>query len=38
MVNAMKPVNDDSFTWQTIDRTAGGELLPNIDEILIVRR
>jgi len=37
MVNAMKPVNEDSFTWQTIDRTAGGELLPNIDEILIVR-
>ena len=37
MVNAMKPVNEDSFTWQTIDRTAGGELLPNIGEILIVR-
>ena len=38
MVNAMKQVDEDSFTWQTIDRTAGGELLPNIDEILIVRR
>jgi len=37
MVNAMKQVDDDSFTWQTIDRTAGGELLPSIDEILIVR-
>ena len=37
MVNAMKPKDDNSFTWQTIDRTAGGELLPNIDEILIVR-
>jgi uncharacterized protein (TIGR02246 family) len=38
MVNAMKQVDDNSFTWQTIDRTAGGELLPSIDEILIVRR
>ncbi len=38
MVNTMKQVDDDSFTWQTIDRTAGSELLPSIDEILIVRR
>ncbi len=38
MVNVMKPVNENSFTWQTIERTAGGELLPNIDEVLIVRR
>ena len=38
MVNTMKQVDENSFTWQTIDRTAGGELLPSIDEILIVRR
>lgn len=38
MVNVMKPVDENTFTWQTIDRTAGGELLPNIDEIVIVRR
>jgi uncharacterized protein (TIGR02246 family) len=38
MINVMKPVDDNSFTWQTIERTAGGELLPNIDEIAIVRR
>ena len=38
MVNVMKPVDDNSFTWQTIERTAGSELLPNIDEIAIVRR
>jgi len=37
MVNAMKQVDENSFTWQTIDRTAGGELLPSIAEILIVR-
>jgi uncharacterized protein (TIGR02246 family) len=38
MINVMKQVDENSFTWQTIERTAGGELLPNIDEILIVRQ
>ena len=38
MINVMKPVDENSFTWQTIERTAGGELLPNIEEIVIVRR
>jgi hypothetical protein len=37
MINVMKPVDDNSFTWQTIERTADGELLPNIDEVVIVR-
>lgn len=36
-VNVMKPVDADSFTWQTIERTAGGELLPNVAEVQIVR-
>jgi uncharacterized protein (TIGR02246 family) len=38
MINVMKKVGDDSFTWQTIERTAGEELLPNIGEMAIVRR
>jgi uncharacterized protein (TIGR02246 family) len=38
MINVMKQVDENSFTWQTIERTAGEELLPNIDEIQIVRR
>jgi uncharacterized protein (TIGR02246 family) len=38
MINVMKQVDEKSFTWQTIERTAGDELLPNIDEILIVRQ
>jgi uncharacterized protein (TIGR02246 family) len=38
MINVMKQVDEKSFRWQTIERTAGGELLPNIDEILIVRQ
>jgi uncharacterized protein (TIGR02246 family) len=38
MTNVVKQVDQNSFTWQTIERTAGGELLPNIDEVLIVRQ
>ena len=38
MINVIKPVDKNSYTWQTVERTAGGELLPNIDEVLIVRR
>jgi hypothetical protein len=38
MVNVVKPVDENSFTWQTIERTVGGELLPNIDEVTIVRQ
>ena len=37
MLNVIKPVDQNSFTWQTVERTAGGELLPNINEVLIVR-
>ena len=37
-INIMKPVDANSFTWQTTERTAGGELLPNVDEVLIVRK
>jgi uncharacterized protein (TIGR02246 family) len=38
MVNVMKIVDEHSFTWRTIERTAGGDLLPNIDEVLVVRQ
>ena len=37
MVNVIKPVDDNSFTWQTVERMVGNELLPNINEIVIVR-
>jgi uncharacterized protein (TIGR02246 family) len=37
MVNLIKQIDANSFTWQTVERTAGGELLPNINEVLIVR-
>ena len=38
MINVLKQVDDHSLTWQTIERSAGDELLPNIDEIRIVRQ
>ena len=37
MTNVIKPVDQNTFTWQTIERTVGGELLPNINEVPIVR-
>jgi uncharacterized protein (TIGR02246 family) len=36
-VNIITKRDDDTYTWQTIDRQAGGELLPNIDEVVVVR-
>ena len=37
MVNVIKRADENSFTWQTVERTVGGELLPNINEVLIIR-
>jgi uncharacterized protein (TIGR02246 family) len=37
-LNIISYIDDDSFTWQSIERTAGGELLPNQDEVVVVRQ
>jgi len=37
MVNVIRQLDTDSFTWQTVERTVAGELLPNINEVVIVR-
>ncbi len=37
-VNIITPVDGNSFTWQSVDRAAGGELLPSVDEVLVVRQ
>jgi uncharacterized protein (TIGR02246 family) len=37
-VNIYTPVDADSFTWKSIGREVGGELLPNIDEVTVVRK
>lgn len=38
MVNVIKPVDENSFTWQTVERTVGGELQPNVSEVVIIRQ
>jgi uncharacterized protein (TIGR02246 family) len=37
-VNIMSILDQDSFTWQSVNRVAGGEILPNIDEVIVVRQ
>ena len=35
--NIITQLDDNSFTWQSINREVAGELLPNVEEILNVR-
>jgi uncharacterized protein (TIGR02246 family) len=37
-VNIMRRVDDNSFTWQSTQRAVGGDVLPNVDEVLVVRK
>jgi uncharacterized protein (TIGR02246 family) len=37
-VNTLKYVDDDSCTWQSVNRAVDGEILPNVGEVLIVRK
>lgn len=36
--NIITRLDDDSHTWQSVDRVVDGEVQPSIEEILIVRR
>jgi uncharacterized protein (TIGR02246 family) len=36
--NIITYVDNDHFTWQSVNREAGGEILPNVDEVMVVRR
>ncbi len=36
-VNVISYIDDDQFKWQSVSRTVDGELLPNIDEVAVVR-
>jgi uncharacterized protein (TIGR02246 family) len=36
-VNVITYVDDNQFKWQSVSRMVDGELLPNIDEVLVVR-
>jgi uncharacterized protein (TIGR02246 family) len=37
-VNIFTMVDDSSFTWQSGHREVDGEVLPNVDEVLVVRQ
>jgi uncharacterized protein (TIGR02246 family) len=37
-VNIVTRIDDDSFTWQSVNREVGGDILPNVDEVLVVRK
>jgi uncharacterized protein (TIGR02246 family) len=37
-LNIMTRVDDDSFTWQSVNRELSGDILPNVDEVLVVRK
>ncbi len=37
-VNIIKKIDNDSFTWQTVQRSVDGDLLPDVEEITIVRK
>lgn len=37
-VNIYRPVDENTFTWQSVSREIDGEILPNIAETTIVRR
>ncbi|KAA5538728.1 SgcJ/EcaC family oxidoreductase [Roseiconus nitratireducens] len=36
--NIIKYVDDDTFTWQSVSRMCDNELLPNVDEVVVVRQ
>ena len=36
-VNIFTYIDDNTFTWQSVNREAGGEILPNVDEVVVVR-
>jgi hypothetical protein len=36
-MNVITCVDENQFKWQSVSRMVDGELLPNIDEVLVVR-
>jgi uncharacterized protein (TIGR02246 family) len=36
-INVLTYVDDDSLTWQSTNREVDGEMLPNVEEVLVVR-
>lgn len=38
MINIMTKIDDSTFSWKTIDRVSGGEILPNLGEVVLLRQ
>ncbi len=36
--NIMTRLDNNTFTWQSVNRVVEGELLPNVDEVVVVRQ
>jgi len=37
-VNIIRKIDNDSLTWQTVQRSVGGDMLPDVEEVTIVRK
>jgi hypothetical protein len=37
-VNIIRKLDNDSFTWRTVQRSVGGDMLPDVEEVTIVRK
>ena len=37
-VRIITPIDNDSFTLEAVDREVGGQLLPDIDKVTVVRK
>ena len=37
-VQIIRVVDDNTYTWQVVNREVDGELLPNVDEVVVVRQ
>ena len=34
----MHPIDDNTYTWRSVNRIVGGALQPDIDEVTVVRK
>src|SRR3954453_12240481 len=37
-VNGMKKLGDDSFSWQSVERSVNGDMLPDVEEVTVYRK
>ncbi|HEX5472498.1 MAG TPA: SgcJ/EcaC family oxidoreductase [Lacipirellulaceae bacterium] len=37
-VNIIREIDNNSFKWQSVQRSAGGDILPDLEEVTIVRK